>query len=289
MALKILSRHNDKTVFQFDNVIPIWSLLKHLVETPYLKQYIVKDYEGGNTLAPKETWNEEGILYKEIGSFTYFFPYESIGFVVDDSIHNLSLYAIDFYHDKMNYQDEALLCFKIQETDLAQVTLPEEKENILAALYILSAAKLGFDYSLLDNMSLLTKSLLTSGAVSIEYIKGSITIGLKGTSLMADVAGEEGKASHYKIHIRNGKCKKEILKDEEIKNFGFFKKKILSKNKYFPYIYYGLIGLAGLLILIFNKKLFVLLLVLLVLTWIVYLWLKKNAYRLFRDKTDSKK
>lgn len=59
MPLKIKNIENGKVLFEFENVVSIWNILKFIVDYPYLKHFIIENYEGGNTLVPSETWTKK--------------------------------------------------------------------------------------------------------------------------------------------------------------------------------------------------------------------------------------
>lgn len=281
MSLKIIRKENNKTEYEFDNRILIWNIFKYLADTVYLKQFIVENYDGGNTLVPKEAWLEEGILYRELGNGVYFFPYDSIGFVVDDSIQNLTLYVVDHFVDGMDYKEKAELIFSIIDTDKAVLLIDSERESVLMALYLLSVMKMGFDASFLAQLAATLKGMLSGKIISIEYLKASFFLSGNGASFIVSTITDEGERTYYKFIYNNKKCRKEVLKEKEIINFGYLKKKIYESNKYIPLVIYALIAVTAAAILFFKSQYLILIIIILIVVRFVYYYIKKNAYKFF--------
>jgi hypothetical protein len=284
MPLKIQSLDNEQVKFQFENVVTIWNILKFLVEVPYLKHFIIEDYEGGNTLVPKETWKEEGVMFKEISSSIYLFPYDSVGFILDDSICNLKLYLTENYSKNFNYKKNSELVYTVTDTDQASLTLPKSKAAAFISLYLFSIMKLGFDKNWLDSLEEIFLNMNLSNFSDIEYLKTSLIYSVKKATFIIRLLSKNDGDIYYRITHTPKKCKKDLLKEEEIKNLGFLKKKILKKNKYYPLIYYSGIALICVVILILNRKLFIAAAILLIIAKIAYDIYKKNAYKIGNKK-----
>ncbi len=279
MPLKINYLNNGKTECEFENLISLWNILKFLVDSPYLKHYIIENYEGGNTLAPSETWDEEGIMFKEITPSVYFFPYDSIGFIIDDSIHNLTLYIVENLNDNGDYKNDFEILFSISKTDSARLVLDNDKLSLFITLYLLFVIKIGFTKSLLNSLNTVVSSIINDKIESIEYINNSILISIKKISFIIKISFNNDEYLYYKIECSQGKSKKELLKEQDIKNIGFLKKKILKKNKYIPIVFYSVFAILGILLLIFNKKLLILLIILLIIIRYLIGIFKKNAHK----------
>lgn len=267
--------------FLFDNVISPWNIMKHLLEVPYLKRFVIDKYDGGNMLVPREAWKEEGVMFKEIKPGIFLFPYESIGFVLDDSIHNLKLYIMDNYTEGSNFRDTAEMVFSIMDTDTAGLTTEVKNAPLFMALYLLSVSRLGFDSDFLKSLETVTESLLTGGSApeSVEYMPTSVMIGVKKISFNIRVTDRHGVESFYKISYSARKCRKEPLKEKNIRNILYLKKKLLKRNKYFPLIFYGSAVILALVLFILSKKVLILILAALVALRVIYVIIRKNAYK----------
>lgn len=280
MPLKIKNLPDNHVELQFENVITIWNILKFITDTPYLKHFIISGYDGGNTLAPRETWHEEGVMYKEISKDTFLFPYDSIGFIVDDSIHNISFYCIESYTPGMDFQNNNEMALFIKNTDEALLIVSADKVPTVFSLYLLSTMKVGFDRQMLKAMDEIMDEIIEPNLNEVEYIQASLTFGVKGLSFLTGLKYGDAPASLYKISYINRKAKKELTKDNTVRNFGLFKKKILSQNKYFPLLYSLFFIFAGVAIFFINKKLLISLAVIYLISGIVYSFIKKNAHKL---------
>ncbi len=281
MPIKLMHQMNNLCIAEFENVISFWNMLKYLVETPYLKHYIIENYEGGNTLVSRDAWEEEGVMFKEISPGTYFFPYDSVGFILDDSIHNINLIILDHYSQGFDYKNENDLMVSVKNTDNVIMTVPNNQVSKLIALYLLSYMKIGFDRNLMISLANLIESLSIDKIKQIEYVKSSFIIKLKGIDFIIKITSDDEMFSFYKINYYNNRCKKEFVKEDKVKSIGYLKKKIIKKNKYFTIGYYLLIAAVFTAILIYNKKIFFFLLIGLVLFLIITFIIKKNAYRFF--------
>ncbi len=286
MPLKIKYIGNDLYTAEFENVISYWNVLKYLVETPYLKHYLVENYEGGNTLVNRDAWEEEGVMFKELTPGLFFFPYESVGFILDDSIHNMILTIIDHYSPDMDFKKENDLVIKVRNTDWASIETPRTKLTTLIALYLLSYMKTGFDRNFIKSLSGLLDSIITDKTKQIEYIKTSFLVSMKGIYFFIKVMTEDRSSQFYKINYFHNRSKKEIIKESKIKSIAYLKKKILKKNKYYPLLFYLLTGSAFVFLFIVNKKI----LIILAVIWLIYYFIllpliKKNAYRFFSKRS----
>lgn len=281
MALKIIHTENGRITFQFENVISPWNIMKYLLDVPYLKRFVIDKYDGGNMLVPREAWKEEGVMFKEIKPGIYLFPYESIGFVLDDSIHNLKLYIMDNYTEGSNYKDHAEMVFSVIDTDTANLTADIKNVPLFMALYLLSISRLGFDTDFLKSLESVMESSFPgySYPESIEYMPTSVMIGLKKISFNIRMTDRHGAETFHKISYSGKKCRKEPLKEKNIRNILYLKKKILKKNKYYPLIFYGSIVVLTAAFFILNKKIFILLLVVAVVLRVIYVIVRKNAYK----------
>jgi hypothetical protein len=281
MPLKIKYIGNDLYAADFENVISFWNILKYLVETPYLKHFLIENYEGGNTLVGREAWKEEGIMFKEVTPGMYFFPYESVGFVLDDSVHNMILTIVDHYTPDINYKKENELVLTIRNTDWASIEIPQKQLPVLIALYLLSFMKIGFDRNFVKSLAVLLENVLTETTKQLEYIKSSFIVTLKGIDFIIRVMSENRTSQFYKINYYNKRCRKESLKENKVKSLSYLKKKILRQNKYFPALFYLLSCTAVVLLFILNKKIFFILAVIFLICYFALSLIKKNAYRFF--------
>lgn len=229
--------------------------------------------------------DQEGIMFKKISPTKYFFPYDSIGFIIDDSIHNVTLYIVESYDNNNDYKNKSELILTIHNTDHASLLINEDRVTLFVVLYLLSVMKVGFDKKLLNTLESVFKNIFNNKINSVEYLDTSLLISLKKMSFITKLNIKENEVVYYKISYTNKKGRKEVLKETDIKNLGFLKKKILKKNKYFPIIYYSIIIIVGALIFLINKKIFIWGLILYIIIRYIYFLFKKNAYKLFsRDK-----
>jgi len=281
MALKIIDSSRYRYLVECENVINFWFILKYLVDTPYLKNYIVKNYEGGNTLVSREAWKEEGIMFKEIKPSVFLFPYDSIGFVLDDSIHNARIIIVDNYSEDINHEVENELLINVQNTDKLIISLQKEKMPVFVSLYLLSYMKLGFDKTFLNSLAKVLTPIQYDNTIQLEYISSSFSISLKGISFIIKVVNEDKEKVFYKIGYYKKKCRREQIKEEKVRTLGYLKKKILSSNMYYYILYYFLMALGLILIFLFFRKIFYLLVIFSILAYIINRFLRKNAYRIF--------
>ncbi len=281
MSFKILKIDNEKVEVKFDNVISLWNLLKYLVDMPYLYSFYIENYEGGNTLIPVELWKEEGITYKELKKGVYLFPYDSINFVFEDSIHNIDVYIVS---DKVrNIKKEFELFISIKNTEEIFVTVKIEKFETLFALYIFNFLKLGYDNRMFEGFKSLWKKSELLNIKDIEYVSSSFQIGLKGFHFILKLTTDKGE-DYFKIDYEKGKFKKELLKESKTLNPGMLKKKLFSKHIFFSILYYSLIPVLLVLIYRYKKKWLILILIFYIAIKIAFALLRKNIYKIFKQK-----
>jgi len=214
MSLKLQKYDNNFYFVELENKISPWNLLKFCCDAPYLKQYLIESYEGGNTLIPRETWKEEGILYKELENNILIFPYESIGFVLNDSISNLTLYVLDNFDQNNNYKENFELLIKIINTDILQVIIKKNFLYSLCGIYLFSIMNLGFDIILLKNLEKTIKSIRGDDFIELSYIESSLLITIKGINFIIKIQYNENEYDYYQFQC-NKSCKKKLLKVEE--------------------------------------------------------------------------
>ncbi len=244
---KIGEHLNEMT---FENIINPWKILKEVDETPYLKSFIIKNYAGGNTLVPREAWKEEGILYQEIEKNIFLFPYESIGFVLDDSISSLDLTVVDEYEEANDDNTpNFILQYNVENVETCHLKLIGQTGKIsrLATLYLFSKIKIGYDNDILRSIEKCIRPLINSETNNIDYVDSTLSIGLKGLTFVIRVNSDKTN-TFYKITCK-GRCKKNQLKENQIRSLGYLKKKIMHRNPAFPLLYSLL--LLSLLILIY--------------------------------------
>ncbi len=285
MPLKIKYIGNNKYAVDFDNVISFWNILKYLVDTPYLKHYLIENYDGGNTLVTRDAWEEEGVMFKELSQGLYFFPYESVGFILDDSVHNMVLTIVDHYTSDLDYRNENDLVLRIRNTDSATVETAQNRLADLIALYLLSYIRTGFDRNFIKSLSGIVDSFITDKTRQIEYIKSSFLVTLKGINFIIKVIMEDRSYQFYKINYFGSRCRKEIIKENKIRSISYLKKKILERNKYYPALFYMLSAAAVISLFIINKKIFIIGTVFCLFFYFVLSIIKKNAYRFFSKKS----
>jgi hypothetical protein len=281
---------------EFSNNVSMWSLLKSAVDTPYLMNYVVDGYEGGNTLVPIETWNDDGIMYREIGKGVYVFPYDSVGFVFDDNIININIYITERFEEKKNYKKEAICVFRIEDTDTIKVQFRDEARIYeLITIYLLSEMKVGYDNRILGEVSDILKSLVNIKTREIEYIKSTLFFGAQGIGFVIRIVEKDGKDTFYKVSCFK-KVKKKQISEKDIKKVGYLKKKLFEKHPILRLVYYsGILVSLGFLALVLPKilkirssKVIIMLAVIAVILLFLRLvkkLFKRNAYRLYNKKS----
>ncbi len=279
MSFKILKVENEKVRIASENVISPWNILKYMIDMPYLYFFYIENYEGGNTLIPEELWKEEGITYKKIKKGSYLFPYNSINFILEDSIHNINIYVVS--ENSKNFKSEYELFLSIKNTEECFVEFNIEKINTFLALYFFSLLKLGYDNSMFEGFKLLWKKNEILKFYEIEYISSSFQIGLKGFHFIVKME-KDNEVEYYKIDYEKGRFKKELLKEDKSLNPGLIKKKLFTKSIFFPILYYSFIPVFLVLIYFFKKKWLVILLIAYILLKISYNILKKNVHKIFK-------
>lgn len=286
MALK-LDSSKGKINIQCENVISPWNILKYLVDTPYLKSYYIENYEGGNTLVPREFWKEENIIFKEVKG-GLLFPYNSINFVLEDSIHNVDVYVVE--QDTKAYKSQSEVFFSIRDTEHLSLKIPQEKLIDSIALYLFSIGKIGFDQKMFEGMKEILRKFDFSRIKEIEYIPSSFVLGLMSFSFVIKISRGSNDTELYKIQYNKGKFKIEFLKENQSLNIGVLKKKLMSKNKWFVWLYYGLIAVILLILFIIKKRLVILGLLFFLIIQTAYLLLKKNLHYIlgFQNKSKEK-
>lgn len=294
MSLNIKNMGNNYAVLKFENKVSLWTMLKTIVDAPYLKNFIIEDYDGGNTLVPIDVWKEEEIMYREIGDNLFLFPYDSIGFVFDDSIHNIKIYVIDSYSKGMDYRKKAICLFSIKDTDDLSLVLRDHKSiATVAALYLLSTMKVGFDNEILEQISNVLATIITDKMVEVEYMSGTLSFGIKGMTFVARFNNGETN-SYFRIICHKGGKKKQI-KEREARKLGYYKKKFINKSKFNKIMYYliavaiPILMVVALPILMKMRKsnLFMIDVGLLFLFFAIKIgkrFFKKNAYKFYKSK-----
>lgn len=286
MSLKIKYGDNNRAILTFDNVISIWSILKFLSSSAFLKHYVIENYEGGNTMVPLEAWNEEGILYQELSPGVFLFPYESIGFVLNDSLAGIDIYVLDNPAMANVFQNNAELRFSIRNTDLAVLDITGDRVYTAISLYLLSIMKLGYDGTLLKSMEKVLKGLLSNREAVIEYVDGTLMMKPRSMSFIVSIleSPSSQENSFYRIDLSQGKATRSQVKEKEIFSLGYYKKKILSKHWVLPWVFRGLVlALIAVLLLVFKK--FALFLgIAAIAAYIVYRLVKHWIYRFYRSR-----
>jgi hypothetical protein len=289
MSLKMESLENGKVRLEFENVVSVWNILKYLSSAVYLKHFVVEKYEGGNTQVPEEAWKEEGILYNRLPDNNYYFPYESIGFVLNDSVASLTVYVLENQKDIDSYRTSFEMRFEVCDTDSAVLEMSREHLVTFVSLYLMSMLRVGFDSAVLKSVDAVVKTLLGSRVTEIEYIPDTLTFGVNGMQFVTRV-GEAGaekvESRFYRIECRK-KCRKTQITEKQVVSFGYLKKKILSKNKYLPFAYYGLIVLFWILLFFLKRSLFVAGVVLVIVVYAGWRIFRKFAWKLYRNAPDD--
>ncbi len=237
MGFKILFAQDKPYRIECENAISLWNVLKETVDMPYLKSFVVENYEGGNTLVPIDTWKHDEIMYREIADKVYLFPYESIGFVLDDSIDNADIFVIEAYTDNLDYRKNCLVQISVSDIETLSVTFDNPAFAYkLASLYLTTIMKLRYDAATFASLENLLAGIVTPKTMEIVYLDGTLRFGIKGMDFKM-MAVSEDKPQYYKITFEN-RWKKQVIKANDVKDPSFIKKKYLNRKWYLKLIYY---------------------------------------------------
>ncbi|OHD61178.1 MAG: hypothetical protein A2014_06680 [Spirochaetes bacterium GWF1_49_6] len=238
MPLALDYESNAITV-KSENVMSLWSLLKELVDTPYLKSYVIENYEGGNTLVPRSAWEDDGVLYREVAEDIFLFPYESIGFIFDDTINNVNIYVIDNYSAGMNYKNDFMVSFSIRNVDRFTMKMRDRsKISYILAYYLLSYMKMNFDTGFVYTIELLLRSSISYKNQTIELLPPTVSLGLSEMQFVLKITDDNEKIQ-FSQYFCGKKCKRKIVNEREITSLGYIKKKLFSKIVLLKYLYYA--------------------------------------------------
>jgi len=289
MRMELRYLENGRVECRYHQVhLSLWDILKYTLHHPYLKHYLIKDYEGGNTLVPRETWKyEENLVYKEISPGVYYFPYESLGFVLNDSLSSLSLYAFEENFTGIPDISSADLVVEIRNTDDIRLIFSLSFLPFFLGYYTLSVLKIGFEDVTITHLAGVFESIISKEKPSLwEPIVGSVSITPQGLSFLVETS-ERGEEVYYRFTYKT-KCKKERLKPHEVKSIALtFKKKILVTKEDKLIFVTGAFLLFWLASVLIKKKFFVPLLLLLGLSFLFWLMVKR-FYLVLMTKQTSK-
>lgn len=228
MGFEIRSATQGWVELQFDNVISLWNILKNLSRMPYLQSFIIEDYDGGNTQIDREYWNQEQIMFKELAPGKFFFPYESIGFILDDSISDVTISVLGEIHPTNPSQSKPEYTISIRDTDTCTVRLPDrDAVPVLAALYLFSKTDSGFDQTMLFNLKEGMRGILKDKEMRFEIVDGTFKVTMEALNFVLRLIDSQGKESL--LHIQSGKrFHKKAINESQIKNLAYLKKKWLA-------------------------------------------------------------
>jgi|GEM_PF-1471733 hypothetical protein len=267
--------------------LSLWDILKYTLQHPYLKHYLIKDYEGGNTVVPRETWKyEENLVYKEIAPNVFYFPYESLGFVLNDSLVSLSLYAFEESFNDIPDFTKADLTIEIRDTDYVRLVFHESFLPLFLGFYTLSVLKIGFEDVTVTHLAEVIQSLVAKEKLSLwEPVKGSVGINAQGLQFLVETR-EDGEEVYYRFSYKT-RCRKERLKPQEVKNIVLtFKKKILLTLEDKLFFAGGVVLLMWWVLLFVKKRFLMPMIVLGVFLWIGWI-LFKRFYLVFLARRGS--
>lgn len=255
MSLKLFS-DGDKTVLEFENVVSLWTVLRETVDTPYLKSFVVDHYDGGNTLVPISEWEHESIMYRVPEDGVFLFPYESLGFVLDDSIVSVNVYAVESYSDGDDYRKKAVGEFRVKNTDeISVVFFKKQSTARVISYYLLSLMKAGYTVDSVKMLESVLKPLINSKLKEIEYLEGSLHIGLKGLTFAVKFTSEGDKVSFYRFFL-DKRAKKKSIKEKDVKNLAYLKKKWVDGKRWKSLLIAFLLWVFPLFLVIALPKIF---------------------------------
>ncbi|URA09677.1 hypothetical protein [Thermospira aquatica] len=287
IALRYLE--NERVECSYKGVhLALWDVLKYTLHHPYLKHYFITDYEGGNTLVPREAWRyEENLVYKELAPGVFYFPYESLGFVLNDSLSSLSLYAFEESFTGIPDTHNADLAIEIRHTDEIRLVFHRSFLPLFLGFYTLSVLKIGFEDVTVTHLGdVLTSLVEKERPLAWEPVTGSVTISPKGLQFLVETE-EKGSEVYYRFTYKS-KCKKERLKPNEVKSLVLtFKKKILVTWEDKAFFLAGLLLILWLILLLVKKKFLMPLLFFVLVLFVGWLLLKRFYLIFFVKKISS--
>ncbi|NPV01876.1 MAG: hypothetical protein HPY53_10900 [Brevinematales bacterium] len=249
-----LDYENNAITVKTENVMSLWSLLKELVDTPYLKSYVIENYEGGNTLVPRSAWEDDGVLYREVSEDIFLFPYESIGFILDDTVNNVDIYVIDNYSAGMNYKTDYLVSFSVRNVDRFTMKMRDRtKISYILAYYLLSYMKMNFDTGFVYTIELLLRSSISYKKQTIELLPPTVSLGLAEMQFVLKITDENEKFQFLQFFCGK-KCKRKTVNEREIVSLGYIKKKLFSKIVLLKYLYYAFLAALPISLYILLEK-----------------------------------
>lgn len=255
MALEIIREHNELSL-SFENVVSLWAILKEVLDTPYLSSFVVENYDGGNTLVPLETWDDEGILYRKLKGEVFLFPYESAGFVFDDSIHNIDIFIVDSYTENTNYKTDYKIYIGIRNTDRFTLKVKNDRSiSRIIALYILHKLKIGYSNDIIIALDNMVRSIMNPKLKSINPELGTLTYGIKGMHFVIKTENEDHKSQFYLLSFRK-KFKKKTINEKDIRNLAYLKKKVTDKGPLFKIIYVSILLFIPFFLVFIIPKIF---------------------------------
>ncbi len=236
MAFVITPKDKGWVELSFENKVSLWSILKTVSKTPYLKSFIVDKYDGGNTMIDKEYWNQEEIMYSELSNGKYLFPYDSIGFILDDSISDIELSVIDTLDKTDPARSHVEYQIIIKDTDQLSILLPNRDHVYdLASLYLFSMFDSGYDHVMMFTLSQGLKGLIKDKVSTIDIVEGSFKVRLDSMHFVLKLNETAEKDSYY--YIKLGKhFSKKAIQEKNINNLSYLKKKLLNKISLFQKI-----------------------------------------------------
>ncbi len=230
MGFEVKQGKNGWIELHFENVISLWNILKNISRTPYLKHFIVENYDGGNTQIDREYWNQEEIMFRELKKGQFLFPYESIGFVLDDSISDIDISVIDGLKDNDPGSSPAEYKISIRDTDNCVIYLKDrEHVPIIAALYLFSFFDSGFDHTMLFVLKEGMRGILKDRDFRFEIVDGTFQVTMEALHFVLKIQDPQDRENY--LHIQLGKrFSKKSINESQIKNLAYLKKKWLAAN-----------------------------------------------------------
>lgn len=230
MGLTIKRESDNYILCSCENIINLWNIIKYISVMPYLKKFIIKNYEGGNTMVPISVWESHEVYYKQLDNNTILLPYEHIDFLFSDNIHNVDIYIIDT--DKPNDINEAEMYVSIKNTDNLMVRINKDKITTFISLYFMSFFNISVNNIIIDRISNLIKNRIYE-----EYhpLKNSLFIIPSFFSFIV-ISKIDNKEDLFKIEIGDKDKLLYINKNSLYGKLCIFKKK-LFKNKLLTFLF----------------------------------------------------
>ncbi len=138
--------------------VNLFNLVKYASGTLFSKEFVVKEYVGGNTQVPIELWAEDGVKFEVKGN-SIAFHYSSVDFVLKDTILKLRMKV---YPKSQSVPELELV---VDEDGTVEITADEKNRNFEPAVLYSWIEKV---FKLPVNSKLKTSFMVRAGMLSFD-------------------------------------------------------------------------------------------------------------------------